>query len=182
MGIVKVNDNGTDDVSEYSVFVKAELGRGATRDRFGYSFALTFVSPLRKDSGEYFGKKADPDLKFFPNEFGAVFPEIKLQLPRVLPFDLAVGGRLFGIYPSRASLFLSKDAGSRMTIYSNYSVDFMGQLLHAGIEVHLTPRSSIFVEYSRWLSEYRYPPEVSHDATAHPNSMGLCISYHPSRG
>ncbi len=180
MGITKVQDNGTDTVSEYSVFLKGEIGREATPERFGYSFGLTFVSPVTKEerkipSGPYKG------IKIYPNEYAAVLPEGKLQLRRVLPVDIAIGAQLFAIYPNRATFYLSKDLGHRVTVFGNYSFDIVGHLVHTGLEINLTPKVSVFAEYSAWLSEHEYPDDHLVSVRAHPQSFGLCFSYHVSR-
>jgi hypothetical protein len=177
LGVTKVQDNGTDEVSDYSVFVKGEIGHEATPEGFGYSFGLTFVSPLSKEQRKT-PSSPDKDIESYPNEYVGILPEVKFQFRRVLPVDMAVGARLFAIYPNRATFYLSKDLGRSATVYANYSLDAVGHLVHTGLEVNLTPKVSVFAEYSAWLSKHEYPSDCLGCVKAYPQSFGLCFSYH----
>jgi hypothetical protein len=181
VGSLKLEDSATPGFSDYSVFIKGEIGRSATAKQFGYSFAMTFVSPLKKDHRELFHTSGEIDADLFPNEYATVFPEAKIQAPRVLPVDMALGGRLSAVFPDRATVFVSRDVGQRITLYSAYSLDIMGHLLHSGMEISLTDRLSAFLEYSTWLSEHDYPSDYSGSSPARPKSIGVCFCYAAAR-
>jgi hypothetical protein len=177
VGVAKLEDTASPGFSDYSVFIKGEVGRSATAERFGYSFGMTFVSPVKKEDRELFRTSGEIDADLFPNEYATVMPEVKVQAPRILPLDIAVGGRLSAVFPSRATVFASRDIGQRITLYSNYSRDFMGHLLHTGMEINLTGSITAFLEYSSWLSEHEYPSDDQAESPAHPKSIGVCFCY-----
>jgi hypothetical protein len=177
VGAVNLEDSPSPGFSDYSIFIKGEIGRSATTERFGYSFGLTFVSPLKKEQRQLFRTSGEIDADLFPNEYATVLPEIKVQAPRILPLDLAVGARLSAVFPSRATFFVSRDVGRRFTIYSNYSRDVMGHLLHSGFEINLTREVAAMLEYTTWLSEHEYPSEDGVGSPKHPKSIGLCFRY-----
>lgn len=180
-GTVVLDDAASPGYSDYSVFIKGEIGRSATSDRFGYSFAMTFVSPLQKDERDLIGKSSEPNIAMYPNEYAAVLPEVKVQLPRVLPVDLGLGGRLFAVFPDRATLFASRDVGDRLTAYSNYSLSTTGHILHAGLEADITENFSLFLEYTSWLDDYDYPAGAPKGVPSLPAAIGLCVSYNVPR-
>ena len=176
-GTVMLDDAASPGYSDYSAFIKGEIGRSATPDRFGYSFAMTFVSPFQKDERDFIGKSSEPNIAMYPNEYAAALPEVKIQMPRVLPVDVALGGRLFAVFPDRATLFASRDIGDRLTAYSDYSLSTTGQMLHAGFEANITSDLSVFVEYTSWLDDYDYPAAAPKGVPALPSAIGLCVSY-----
>ena len=177
VGAVKLEDSASPGFSDYSVFIKGEIGRSATAERFGYSFGMTFVSPVKKQERGLFRSLGETDIDLFPNEYATVMPEVKVQAPRILPLDIALGGRLSAILPERVTVFASRDIGQRITLYSNYSRDIMGHMLHAGMEINLTANISALLEYSSWLSKHNYPTDDQAGSPVHPKSIGVCFCY-----
>ena len=86
VGVVKLEDIASPGFSDYSVFIKGEIGRSAAAERFGYSFGMTFVSPLKTEDRELFRTSGEIDADLFPNEHATVLPEVKVQVPRILPW------------------------------------------------------------------------------------------------
>jgi hypothetical protein len=177
LGVTAVHSADDADASDYSIFVRGSIGRGATRQRYGYSFALTLVSPFKSDS-LVAGGADDSEDGTFPNGTAGIMPEFKFQFHRTLPVDIAVYGRLMGIYPERIGALVSRDLSKRVTIYGGYFLNARaGQLATGGGEVSLTQRISLLAEYSAWLSEHRYPESYEGPARKYPFSFGLALSY-----
>jgi hypothetical protein len=169
------------DVSDYSILIKGEVGRAARPERFGYSVALSFISPFKTrttsvmDGGE-------PESGDFPNERPGVLPEFKLQAPKRLPVDLALDARLMTVAPERIGILASRKVVSGLTAYGSYFLNVdIGQLAVGGVEMRLTPTASLLAEYSVWLSDHDYPGDYRGGRRRRPYSFGLAVSYHLPR-
>jgi hypothetical protein len=178
-GITRVYGADTEDVSDYSIYIRGELGHAASESGFGYSFALGFVSPFKN---RYRYNHPSSELGFesgtLPNASAGVFPEFKLQLPRRLPLDFALDLRLNGILPDRVAVITSADLAGWLTPYASYALTGTeGQLLCAGAELVLTDRVSLLLERTQWLSEHDYPDDYDGPARKYPYSIGLALSY-----
>ena len=179
-GITRVHGAENEDVSDYSIYMRGELGHAASESRFGYSFALGFVSPFKN---RYRYNHPSSELGFesgtLPNGSAGVFPEFKLQFPRKIPVDFALDLRLNGILPDRVAVITSSDLTGWLTPYASYSLTGTeGQLLCAVVELVLSGRVSLLVERTQWLSEHDYPDDYEGPARKYPYSIGLALSYH----
>jgi hypothetical protein len=178
-GITRVYGAETEDVSDYSIYMRGELGHAASESGFGYSFALGFVSPFKN---RYRYNHPSSELGFesgtLPNASAGVFPEFKLQFPRKIPVDFALDLRLNGILPERVAVITSSDLTGWLTPYAGYSLTGTeGQILCAGVELVLSDRASLLVERTQWLSEHDYPDDYEGPARKYPYSFGLALSY-----
>ena len=185
IGLTRIEAADNPEISDYSVFIKGELGRAAYRTRFGYSFGITAVAPLRNQYRNVF-TSGGRDLEVFPNEWLGVLPEFKLQIPRVLPVDVALDFRLMGYVPERAAVLVSYDATGLITLYGScsYNVAIAPQMC-VGTEWHLGRHSSVLIEYSAWLRDHDYPDDFSGTALERPYSVGIALRHHwprPPRG
>jgi hypothetical protein len=181
IGVTAVRAADDTGVSDYSIFIKGELGRSARRDRFGYSLGLTFISPFRSMGHDLIGG-GEPETGSFPNEWAGVMPEFKLQMPRRLPVDVAVDARLNTIYPERIGALASRKIGDRLTGYACYFlVSDIGQLAIGGGELRLTETVSLMAEYSTWLSDHDYPGDYRGGRRKQPYAFGIALAYHPPR-
>jgi hypothetical protein len=177
VGVTDIEDGETPEVSDQSVFIKGEWGRRARPGRFGYSLGLTVVAPLEN---QYRSDFINPEAQggTFPNEWLGPMPEVKFQIPEMLPFDVALDLRLMAFMPERASLIVSFDPLSRLGVYGSIGFSAsIGGLAVAGSELGITDRLSLMVEYSRWLSSHSYPGEASGATRAFPESVGLAVGY-----
>jgi hypothetical protein len=181
VGVTRVQGAEDADVSDYSIFVKGELGWAARPERFGYSVGLTFVSPFKtkarsiRDGGE-------PESGDFPNERPGVLPEFRLQAPRRLPVDLTLDVRLMTVAPERIGLLASRRVMKGLTAYGSYFLNVdIGQLAVGGFEVRLTETVSALAEYSLWLSDHDYPTDYGGGRRKRPYSAGLALCYHLPR-
>jgi hypothetical protein len=181
LGVTRVEGAEEADVSDYSVFVRGEVGRAARPERFGYSFGLTFISPFESQGRRIMdgGGKESGD---FPNERPGVLPEFRLQAPRRLPVDLTLDLRLMTVAPERLGIIASRKVVGALTAYGSYFVNVdIGQLAVGGCEVRLTDTASLLAEYSMWLSDHDYPTDYRGGRRTRPYSLGLAISYHLPR-
>jgi hypothetical protein len=182
LGVTRVRGADHPEVSDYSVFVRGEVGWAATPNRIGHSFGLTFISPFKTKERELIGRD-EPESGSFPNQWAGVMPEFKLQVPRRLPLDVALDLRLNAIYPERVGVIASRDLAGPVTAYGCLflNVDF-GKIAVAGCEVKLADTASLMAEYSGWLSEHDYPNDYRGGGLKKPYSIGLALSYHLPRG
>ncbi len=177
-GITKIDAADNPDISDYSIFMKGEVGRQARRSRPGYSLGLTFAIPTKNRSRNTFTSR-DPEVEMFPNEWAGVFPEFKLQMPRVLPVDAAVDFRMIGYLPERVALLLSYDIVDFLALYGSLSYNVaVAPQMALGTEVNLTKRFSVLLEYTSWLADHDYPDEYSGPAIKRPYSVGIALAYH----
>jgi len=177
-GITRVHAADTPDVSDYSIFMRGEMGHAASKSMFGYSFALSFVSPFKnKSSYQHPSGELGLDSGTFPNESASVLPEFKLEFPRKIPVDFALDARLSGIYPDRAALIASADLASWLTPYASYALNYPeGQLLCLGAELKLSDNYSFLIEHTQWLSEHEYPRDYYGPTRKYPHALGLGMS------
>jgi hypothetical protein len=180
-GVTKLDAGHNSPISDYSIFLKGEIGHAAGRGKPGYSLAVTLVSPLRNTYRDGFTSH-DVNLGVFPNEWPGLMPEAKVQLPRAIPVDVAVDVRFMGYFPERLALLASYDVTRRLSVYESLSyTGGLGGLLAGGAEINLNPRLSVFVEYSRWLTRHDYPEDLGDLLADHPYSIGIALSYHIPR-
>ncbi|MFC1799724.1 hypothetical protein ACFL2Z_02290 [Candidatus Eisenbacteria bacterium] len=179
-GVTRAHGGDSTDVSDYSIYMRGEMGYAASESKFGYSFALSFVSPF-KNRGSYkygSGELEWNDSGSLPNEFASVLPELKLQFPRKIPVDFALDARFSGIYPERAAVIASADLASWLTPYASYALNYPeGQLLCLGSELILGDNVALLIEGTRWLSEHEYPDDYYAPVHKYPYSFGLTMSY-----
>ena len=181
VGVTRVQGAEEADVSDYSIFVKGELGWAARPERFGYSIGLSFVSPFKTKARSIIDG-SEPDVGDFPNERPGVLPEFKLQAPRRLPVDLTLDVRLMTVAPERIGILASRNVGGRLTAYGSYFLNVdIGQLAVGGVEVELNRTVSVLAEYSIWLSDHDYPYDYRGGRRVRPYSIGLAFSYHLPR-
>ncbi len=178
LGVTRVDTGTSRGASDYSVMVKAELGKEGSVSRFGYSFGITVISPIKTQTGQTSGTEFD--LGSYPNQFGAFFPEFKLQFPHRLPLDLALDFRLAAYIPERACLIVSKDLGNLASIYTSvgYQAVIRG-LWVTGFKVAFNQNIALILEESVWLSKHQYPSGVK-DLDPRPQSIGFALSFSPS--
>jgi len=178
LGVTRVDTGRPQGASDYSVMVKADLGKEGSVSRFGYSLGITVISPVKTQTGQTSGTEFD--LGSYPNQFGAFFPEFKLQFPQRLPFDLALDLRLAAYIPERACLIVSKDLANRLSFYTSvgYQTVIRG-LWITGFKFAFNQNIALIVEESVWLSKHRYPEGVK-DLDPKPYSIGLALSFSPS--
>jgi hypothetical protein len=178
VGVTRVDEDANPDISNYSVFIKGEMGRSAREERFGYSFGLTLVGPLKNRYRDLFTSE-DMESGTFPNEWAGVLPELKLQLPRLVPVDIAFDLRFMAVVPERFSQLASYELNDHITFYESFSyTTAIGQLLSVGAEINLNPKMSLMFEYSRWLSQHDYPADFEDPAPRYPYTIGIAFSYH----
>jgi hypothetical protein len=176
-GITKMAGAENPDISDYSIFVKGEVGREARRSRFGYSLALTFIAPARNRYRNTF-TASDRDVEMFPNEWAGVFPELKLEVPRYLPVDFALDLRFIGYLPERAAMLVSWDAADFLTPYGSLSYNVaVAPELTLGTEVNVNRRLSVLLEYVTWLADHDYPDDFTGTVLKRPYSFGVALSY-----
>ncbi len=178
-GVTRVYGAETEDVSDYSIYMRGEMGHAASGSDFGYSFALSFVSPFKN---RYRYNNPDTELGYesgtLPNGSAGVLPEFKLQLPRKIPVDFALDVRLNGIIPERGAVIASADLASWLTPYASYALTGTeGQLLSVGAELILGDNVSLLIERTQWLSEHQYPDDYEGSIRKYPYSIGLAMSY-----
>lgn len=97
--------------------------------------------------------------------------------------DMAFALRFQNFIPERLSSMLSYDLihttqkTARYTFYLNSALTFKGGLYTAlGTEYILSPTSSIFLEYSQWITRFTYKEGFLPTAPrAHPFSVGLAF-------
>jgi hypothetical protein len=177
VGVTRVEGAETEDVSDYSIFIKGEVGNEAHRHRFGYSAGLTIISPFKNKYRSLF-RDTDIDTGTFPDEWAGVYPEFKLQAPRVLPVDVALGARFMAMAPERISLIVSRDLTHWLTLYGGCSyVATIEGIVSFGTEIQLHEDFSLLAEYSGWLSDHDYPNDFSGPVAVRPSSVGIAISY-----
>jgi hypothetical protein len=176
-GVTRVTGAENSKVSDYSIFIRGEVGWAARRNRVGYGLGLTFVSPFRTRDRDIVGDESDSGT--FPNETVGALPEFKIQAPRNLPVDLSLDARLNAIYPERIGLLASRDLPGGVTPYGAYffNVDF-GQVAVAGAEIEVGETVSLLAEYSQWLSRHDYPTDYRGRVKERPYSIGIAVSYH----
>jgi hypothetical protein len=181
LGLTRVKGAEDPDVSDYSIFVRGEVGWAARRNRVGYSLGLTFISPFETRSRDLTGS-GEPDFGSFPNQWAGVMPEFRLQMPRRFPVDLCLDARFNAIYPERVGLLASREFLGRFAGYTCWflNVDF-GQICVFGCEARITQMVSLMGEYSQWLSEHDYPGDYMGGGRRKPYSFGVCLSYHLPR-
>jgi hypothetical protein len=178
VGITKIDAAENPDISDYSVFIRGEIGREARRSRPGYSLGATFVVPARNRYRNTF-TSSDRDVEMFPNEWAGVFPEVKIQMPSVLPVEAAVDFRMIGYLPERIALLLSYPIAEVVTPYGSLSYNLaVAPQVALGAEVTVTRRFSVFLEYGSWLADHDYPDDFEGTAIKRPYSVGLAVSYH----
>jgi hypothetical protein len=177
-GITKTDAADNPDISDYSIFIKGQVGREARRSRLGYGLGLTLIIPARNRYRNTF-TSSDRNLEMFPNEWAGVFPEFKLQMPRRLPVDVAFDLRFIGYLPERAALFLSYDALAWFTPYGSLSYNVaVAPQMALGAELTVTQRLSVLLEYATWLSDHDYPDDFTGSALTRPYSIGMAVAYH----
>jgi hypothetical protein len=177
VGITRIDAADNPDISDYSVFIKGEVGREAGRSRPGYSLGLSFIVPVRNRYRNTF-TSSDRDVEMFPNEWAGVFPEVKLQMPQVLPVDAAVDFRMIGYLPERIALLLSYDVTEIMALYGSLSYNVaVAPQAAVGTEVTVTRRFSVLLEYTSWLADHDYPDGFSGTVIKRPYSVGFAVSY-----
>jgi hypothetical protein len=177
-GAVRTYAGHDADVSEYTVFLKGEIGRAAHRHRSGYSLGLTVITPL---SNGYRDAFSDPGVEYgtFPNEWTALYPELKLQAPRVLPVDLALDVRMMAYMPERLAAIASYDISPHVTLYGGYTyLNSAGTVSSGGAELSLSPSLSVFAEYTGWLTDHDYPDAYEGPSRRRPYTIGIALSYH----
>jgi hypothetical protein len=176
-GITKIHAAENPDISDYSIFVKGEFGREARRSRFGYNLGLTFIIPARNRYRNTF-TVSDRDIEMFPNEWAGIFPELKIQMPRYMPVDIALDLRFIGYVPERAALLMSWDAAAFLTPYGSLSYNVaVAPELALGTEIGVSRRLSLLVECTTWLADHDYPDDFTGTALKRPYSFGLGLSY-----
>jgi hypothetical protein len=181
VGVTRLSRDVNPDISDYSVFIKGEIGWAARRRRFGYSLGLTAVAPFKNRYRDLFASQ-EIDLGTFPNEWAGVLPEFKLQFPRALPVDITLDLRFMTFMPERVSLLASRDFTAAFTLYGSYSyTTAIGDLLSVGSEINITRKVSILVESSIWMSEHEYPADFSGTPPRYPHTVGVGFSYHLPR-
>jgi hypothetical protein len=181
VGVTRVRAAEKSDVSDYSIFVRGEVGKAARRSSFGYSFAMSMVSPLKNKDRATRGAQ-DWEDGTYPNESAGVLPEFKLQFPRKIPIDFALNLRLMAIHPERIAVIASEDAAEWLTFYQSYAISVTeGQLLCLGAELSFTKTVSLLIEGTTWLSAHDYPRDIDYAVRKYPYSFGLALSYHIPR-
>ena len=181
IGVTRVRGAEDADVSDYSIFVKGEVGRSARHDRFGYGLGLTFISPFESRGRSIMGGDK-PESGSFPNEWAGVLTEFRLQMPRRLPVDLTLDVRLMAVSPERIGILASRKVVGGLTAYGSYFLNVdIGQMAVGGGEFRLTDTVSLMAEYSVWLSNHDYPNDYKVGRRERPYSMGLALSYHLPR-
>ncbi|MFH1311737.1 MAG: hypothetical protein ABIJ00_00785 [Candidatus Eisenbacteria bacterium] len=177
LGITKIDAAENPDISDYSIFIKGEVGREARRSRPGYSLGLTFVVPVRNRYRSTFTSR-DREIEMFPNEWAGIFPEFKFQMPRVLPVDAAADFRFIGYLPERAALLLSYDLVDFVTLYGSLSYNVaVAPQMALGTEVTFTRRFSVLFEYASWLADHDYPDDFTGSVMKRPYSVGIAVAY-----
>lgn len=177
-GLTRADAADASGVSDYSVFIKGEIGREAHRYRFGYSGGLSFIAPFKRRQRDFLGEP-DTDIGTYPNEWAGVYPEFKLQIPRRLPLDVAFDARFMGYLPERISLIASRDLVEPVTLYGAVSyIATLNGLAYLGSELKLTSDLSLLIESTMWLHDHRYPDDYTGRAVSRPVTVGLAISYH----
>lgn len=178
VGITWIDAADNPAISDYSIFIRGAVGRAARTTDFGYSFAVTAVAPLKNKHRNVF-TSAERDIEVFPNEWAGVLPEFKLQIPRILPVDVAIDFRLMGYVPERVALLTSYDVARVVTLYGSWSYNLaVAPQMCVGIRYDLSSRSSLLIEYSAWLSDHDYPDDFSGSALKRPYSVGMALSHH----
>jgi hypothetical protein len=160
------------------VFLKGEIGRAAHRHRMGYSVGLTVISPF---SNGYRDAFSDPGTRYgtFPNEWTAVYPELKLQAPTVLPVDAAFDIRMMAYMPERIAVITSYDVGRYATLYGSYGyVTSLGTVLNGGAELKIAGNFALYLDYSAWLTDHDYPDAYDGPGRRRPYAFGVAVSYH----
>lgn len=180
-GVTRADAADASGVSDYSVSIKAEVGRAAHRYRFGYSLGLTFISPVKKRQRDFLGDP-DSDVGTFPNEWAGVYPEFKLQTPTKIPIDLALDARLMGYLPERICAITSYDLTGRLTLYGSFAyITTLNAVVSVGSEINLTHSVSLLIESSAWLADHRYPDGYRGPTKSRPVTLGVAISYNLPR-
>jgi hypothetical protein len=176
-GVTRVEAGNMPRISEYSVFLKGDYGRSATTKRYGYCLGFTFLAPFENDYREGLGDYERGE-GTFPNEWVGFLPEVLVQFPRRLPFDLAVNLRLMTYMPERLAVIASYDIGKHVTPYGSLAyVTAIGGLMSFGAEISLSRRLGFMVEYSGWLSEHEYPEGNAGEFRRYPYSVGIGVRY-----
>lgn len=177
-GLTRADAADASGVSDYSIFIKGEIGREAHRYRFGYSTGLSFISPFKRRQRDFLGEP-DTDIGTYPNEWAGVYPEFKLQIPRRLPVDIAIDARFMGYLPERISVLASRDLAELLTVYGTVSyIATLKGLVCLGSELKLTSDLSLLIESTLWLHDHRYPDDYVGRAVPRPVTVGVAISYH----
>ncbi|MGQ9603636.1 MAG: hypothetical protein ACUVUU_05440 [bacterium] len=178
VGITGVSTGKSMGASDYSVFLKVEIGREGSPSRFGYSLATTAITPMKSPIISGDGKGTDSGS--YPNQYAAFFPEFKLQFPQRLAFDIALDLRLAAYIPERICLILSRQMGNWASVYTSIGYEGVIRALWVGgVRIAVNQNLALLVEKSIWLSKHQYPIGFE-NAYPRPHSTGFAISLTPS--